>query len=378
MIIGVPNELPTPWQTEENRVGLPPAGVKELRGAEVRILVENKAGEGAGFSNEAYKEAGAEIVYSKEEIYKRSDIVIKVERPVEDEWKLFREGQAILGFLNPVTAPKEFLKILIEKRITAIGYELITQEDGTLPVLRPMSQIAGKTSLQLAGRLLESTEKGRRGILIGGIPGIPPAEVAILGGGTLGFYAAETLSAAGANVCVMDRNIEKLERIENLLKGRVVTILYSRDRLEKLCRFCDVLIGCVFIPGERAPVLVSKEMVRSMKKGAVIIDFSIDQGGCVETSRLTPRGNPYIEERVVHLCVPNITAWVPRTATYALYNALSPYFDIIVKEGVKGTLKKNRDLRTGTYTFDGYIVNPHLRRENLSYSKLEDVLAQRI
>jgi len=374
IVIGVPDELPTPWQTEENRVGLPPVGVKELKEAGARVLVENKAGEGAGFSNEAYKKAGAEIVYSKEEVYKRSDIVVKVERPVEEEWKSFREAQAILGFLNPATASKEFLKILVEKRITAIGYELIAQEDGTLPVLRPISQIAGKMSLQLAGRLLESREKGRRGILIGGIPGIPPAEIAILGGGTLGFYAAKTLSAAGANVYVVDRDIEKLERIDNLLKGRVVTILYSRDRIERLCKFCDVLIGCVSIPGERAPVLVTKEMVSSMKKGAVIIDFSIDQGGSVETSRLTPKGNPYMVEGVVHLCVPNITAWVPRTATYALYNALFPYFDIVAKKGIKEALKESRDLRTGTYTFDGYIVNPHLRREDLPYSKLEDVL----
>lgn len=375
MIIGVPNELPAPWQTEENRVGLPPVGVKELKGIGVRVLVESKAGEGARFSDEVYKEAGALIVYSKEEVYKRSDIIVKIGRPLEEEWKLFRQDQTLFGFLNLATAPKEFLKSLIEKRITAIGYELITQEDGTHPILHPISQIAGKMSCALAGRLLESHEKGRRGILIGGIPGIPPAEVVILGGGTLGFYAAEVLSAAGANVYVMDRNIEKLERIENLLKGRVVTILYSRDRLERLCKFCDVLIGCVFISGERAPLLVTREMVKSMKRGAVIIDFSIDQGGCVETSRLTPRGNPYIEEGVVHLCVPNVTAWVPRTATYALYNALSPYLDIIVKQGIKETLKKNGDLRRGTYTFDGHIVSPYLRKEDFPYSELEDVLA---
>ncbi len=375
MIIGVPNELPAPWQTEENRVGLPPMGVKELKGIGARVLVESKAGEGAKFSDEVYKEAGAEIVYSKEEVYKRSDIIVKVGRPVEEEWRLFRQDQTLLGFLNLVTAPKEFLKTLIEKRITAIGYELITEEDGTLPILCPISQIAGKMSCALVGRLLESHKREGRGILIGGIPGIPPAEVVILGAGTLGFYAAEVLSAVGANVYVMDRNIEKLERIENLLKGRVVTILYSRDRLERLCKFCDVLIGCVFVPGERAPLLVTKEMVRSMKKGAVIIDFSINQGGCVETSRLTPRGNPYIEEGVIHLCVPNVTAWVPRTATYALYNALSPYLDIIIKQGIREALKRMDSLKRGTYTFNGYIVSPYLRREDFPYSELEDVLA---
>jgi alanine dehydrogenase len=369
MIVGIPKEE----GFEERRVGLSPAGVRELSDMDIKVYIERKAGEGAGFSEEMYKEAGGEVVYSKEEIYKRADIVVKVGAPNRNEWDMLREKQTLFAFLHLAVASKELLGSLIEKKITAIGYEIIQKDDGELPILKSMSQIAGKMALQIAGRLLEGRGSGRLGVLIGGLPGIPPVEVVILGGGTLGYCAAETFSGVGANVYVVDKDIKKLEEIDRSLK-RVVTLISSQQNIEKLCKFCDTLISCVLVPGATAPILVTKEMVRRMKKGAVIIDFSIDQGGCVETSRLTPTGEPYIEEGVIHFCMPNLPAWVPRTSSYVLTNSIIPYLKIIGEKGIKETLRTVKEIGRGSYTFDGYITNPNIVHTGFPYSPLERIL----
>ena len=374
MIFGVPKEF-FPRHQEERRVGLSPAGVKELVTLGAQVYVETRAGEWAGFTDEDYRAAGAQIVYTREEVYKRSDVVVKVARPLPDEYELFRPGQTILAFFHMAVAPQALLEVLVEKKITAIGYEIIQEENGELTVLKPMSQIAGAMAVQIAGRLLESGEKGGRGVLLSGIPGIPPAEVVILGAGNLGQAAARAFAGIGASVYVLDKNLRKLEEVERVLRGRVVTAIPSRHTLEKMVAFADVLVTAVLVPGARAPILVTEEMVKSMKRGAVIIDFSIDQGGAVETSRLTPSYDfVYLKHDVVHFCVPNVPAYVPRTSSHALTNALMPYLDCVARCSLEESLRTMSALRRGLYTHKGFIVNPYIRVEGLPYHPVDKLL----
>ena len=356
MNFGVPKELPPFKQTPEYRVGLSPMGVQELVLLGAQVYVETKAGEGAGFSDQDYEKAGATIVYSKDEAYKRADVVLKVRRPQQDEYSCIKEGQTIMGFIHLVTASKEFLKIIKEKKVTLIGYEIIRKDDGRLPIVIPMSEMAGKLAVQLAARLLESPGGGR-GILLGGIPGIPPAEVVILGGGTLGCNAAKSFAGLGANVYVLDINRDRLDEIACHTFGmKVITMFATRHNIEKLVKFADVLIGAVLVPGKRAPVLVTEDMVRTMRRGAVIIDFSIDQGGCIATSKISPSGKfIYKVNNVIHFCMPNATSLIARTATHTLTSSIYPYLKQIVKLGFNQTLQKNKDLQRGIYAQDGEI-----------------------
>lgn len=377
MRIGVPKELRSPWGSEEKRVGLSPPAVRELTSAHNELAVESGAGKGAGFADEEYRKAGGEVLYSKEEVYKRSDLIVKVGPLVENDWEATREGQTITGFLLLETARKELLSILMKKKITTIGYEGIQRDDDVYPILRPMSKIAGKLSVQIAGRLLESSEYGGRGILLGGLPGIPPAEVAILGAGVLGSCAAKTFCGVGANVYMIDKDPAKLEEIDGRVAGKAVTILYNRQNLRKVCRFADVIVCCVRTPRARTAHLITRAMVKGMKKGAVILDFSIPEGGFVETARLTPREDyVYVEEGVIHFCVPNVPTFVARTATYALTNALLPYLQLITERGINGALKESRDLRRGVYTYDGHRTSETARGRNLPYAKLESLLKE--
>ncbi|MEO0226232.1 MAG: alanine dehydrogenase [candidate division WOR-3 bacterium] len=376
MIVGIPKEIIWDVGIVEKRVGLSPAGVKELTALGVEVFVETNAGEGAGFSDRDYINAGARIAYNKEEVFRRADMIVKIARPVKREtWDFFKENQILMGFLSLAVAPKEFFQMLIDKKITTIGYEVIETEDLELPILKPMSQIAGSMAVQIAGRLMENTSKWGTGILLGGIPGIPPAEIVIIGGGTLGMYAAKAFSGLGANVYIADRNPKRLEFISQFCLGRITTIHSNRTNLEKLVSFADVLILCAYIHGERAPILVTKDMVKTMKKGSVLIDFSIDQGGCSETSRLTPEENYiYQVDGVTHFCVPNVPAWVARTATKALTNNLLPYITSIVTLGIEKALKQNYALQKGTCTFKGKITHPHLATENSPCIDIKSIL----
>lgn len=376
MIIGISKEVIWDVGIEEKRVGLSPAGVKELTSVGVEAFVETKAGEGAGFSDKDYLSAGAKIAYTKEEVFRRADMLVKIGRPVKKEtWDFLRENQILLGFLSLAVAPKDFFKMLIEKKITAIGYEVIETDDLELPILKPMSQIAGNMSVQIAGRLMENTFKWGTGVLLGGIPGIPPAEVVIIGGGTLGMYAAKAFSGLGANVYVADRNPKKLEYIAHFCHSRITTILSNRTNIEKLVSFADVLLLCAYIHGERAPLLVTKEMVKTMKKSSVLIDFSIDQGGCSETSRLTPEENYiYQVDGVTHFCVPNVPAWVARTASKALTNNLLPYVSSIASLGVEEAIRRSSSLRKGVCTYRGKVTNQNLASESSPYVDIETVL----
>lgn len=356
MIFGVPKEVAPFKGTDEYRVGLSPMGAQELILCGAKVYVESRAGDGAGFSDADYEQAGATVVYSKEEAYRRADVVLKVRRPQQDEYSLIREGQIIMGFIHLITARKEFLKLIADKKITLVGYEIVQKEDGRLPIVIPFSEMAGKLSVQIAGRLLESP-RGGRGILLGGIAGIPPAEVVILGGGTLGCNAAKTFAGIGANVYVLDVTRDKLDHLACHTSNMKVTTMYAtRHNIEKIVKFADVVIGAVLMRGRRAPTLVTKEMVKTMRKGSVIIDFSIDQGGCVETSKISPSGKfIYTVDDVIHFCMPNATTLIARTATHALTSSIFPYLKRITESGFETVLSKNYELAKGIYAEKGVI-----------------------
>lgn len=356
MIFGVPKELPPFKQTPEYRVGLSPMGAQELLFHGAKVYVETKAGEGAGFSDADYDKAGATVVFSKEEAYRRADVVLKVRRPQQEEYSFIKEGQTIMGFMHLVTAKKEFVDIVVKKKITLVGYEIMQKEDGRLPVVIPMSEMAGNLAVQIAGRLLESPGGGR-GILLSGVPGIPPAEVIILGAGTLGCRAAKSFAGIGANVYVMDVARERLDTLSRHTSGSKVTTMFAtRHNIEKLVKFADVLICAVLVPGKRSPVLITKEMVKSMRKGSVIIDFSIDQGGCSETSKIAPSGQfIYTVDGVIHFCMPNATTLVARTATHTITSSIFPYLKTITEKGLDEALHKNYALNRGIYAERGKI-----------------------
>ncbi len=361
MIIGIPKEEGT-MGIQEKRVGLNPIGVLEIIDMGGKVLVERDAGLEAGFSDKSYQEVGADIVYSKEEIYQRSDAVIKIRRPEAYELSLCKKGLAILAFHHLAVAPNSIIEMMEKLEITAIGYEIIQANDGTLPILKPMSMIAGRLAPQIAGYLLETGKSGGRGILLGGLPGIPPAEVVILGAGTLGFWAAQTFSGLGCNVYLLDINWHKLEEADQKI-NRIITMLSTKRNLLKVVSFADVLIGAVLVPGERAPVIINRDMVKLMKKGSVIMDFSIDQGGCIETSRLTPNIEAvYKEEGVVHFAMPNVPSLVARTSSSTITNALLPYIKIIVSKGIDDALSACEELKKGTYIMKGKITHPNIFR----------------
>ena len=358
MDIGVPREQ----RQDEHRVGLTPAGVELLSAAGHSCSVEKDAGLGAGFSDHDYQRAGARIVYSPQEVYGRADIVFKVERPTAEEVEWMREGSTVLGFHHLASSRPDRVERMLEKRITAIAYEMIQEPDGTLPVLVPLSSAAGRMTPQIAATLLQN-DHGGKGILLGGVAGVPPAEVVIIGAGTYGLAAARGFLAAGASVYVLDRDLARLQAIEHASggAGRLVTMVSHPFNLRKVVRFADVLVGAVLQPGERAPVVVTREMVRSMKARSVVMDISIDQGGCVETSRPTTHRDPtFIEEHVIHYCVPNMTSVVARTATHAFNNAAWEYMRSVVTQGLQAAVDNHPALRHGVILHDGFILDPSL------------------
>jgi len=356
MNVGIPKER----RDLEMRVGLTPYGVGLLAHAGHVCYVERGAGEGAGFSDYDYERAGGRIVYSTEEAYRRADLLLKAVRPTLEELEWLHEGQVLCGFLHLAAARRETVQALLDKRVTAIAYETIQEEDGSLPVLQTMSEVAGRMAPQLAATFLQSNYGGR-GVLLSGVPGIPAARVGILGAGVLGTNAARTFHGLGADVFVLDRSLEKLRYIDDQFQGRITTMVAYPFNIARVARFVEVLICAVLVPGARAPILVTREMVRSMKKGAVILDFSIDQGGCVETSRPTTLRDPvFIKEGVVHFCVPNAPGVLPRTSTHAFNNAAWPYIRRIAEVGLDQAVEEMPALAKGVATRDGKIVSEAL------------------
>ena len=356
MNIGIPKER----RDLELRVGLTPHGVELLARAGHICYVETEAGLGAGFTDYHYERAGGRIVYSGEEVYGRSDLVLKAVRPTDEELEWVRDGQIIAGFLHLASARRGKIEVLLEKHVTAIAYETIEEDDGNLPVLHTMSEVAGRMAPQLAATFLQSNYGGR-GVLLSGVPGIPAAHVAILGAGVLGINAARAFLGLGAQVFTLDHSLEKLRQIDMQFNGCVTTMVSYPFNIARVARFAEVLIGAILTPGARAPIIVTREMVRSMKKGAVILDFSIDQGGCVETSRPTTLRDPiYVEEGVVHFCVPNVPGAVPRTATHAFNNAVWPCIRRVAEMGLEQAIAEMPSLARGIATKDGEITNEPL------------------
>lgn len=356
MDIGIPRER----RESEYRVGLTPIGVQLLSADGHAVYVERGAGLGAGFSDRDYEQSGARIVYQPQEAYGRADLVLKVARPTAEECEWLREGQTLMGLLHLAAARRSRVEALLDKRITAIGYEMIQHDDGSLPVLTPLSQAAGRMLVQVAGNLLQN-DRGGKGILLSGVPGVPPAEVVIIGAGTLGACAARAFMGIGATVYVLDRDLTRLQQVESALDGRVITMVSHEFNVRKVVKFADVLVGAVLLPGQRAPIVVTREMVQSMKPRSVIIDMSIDQGGCVETSRPTTHRSPtFVEEGIIHFCVPNMPSVVARTTTHAFNNAAWPYIQDVTRLGVAAALEADPALARGVNTRDGEIVNPAL------------------
>jgi alanine dehydrogenase len=357
MEIGIPAE---PDQNEY-RVGMTPQGVYLLTQAGHRCYVEQGAGEGAGFLDTDYERAGGRIVYGAREVYQRADLVLRVGCPqTHEELDMLREEQTICTFWHMAARRREVAQTLIDRRITAVAYETIERDDGVLPVLRPLSEIAGRMAPQVAARWLQN-DGGGRGILISGIAGIPPIDVCILGGGVVGFNAARAFLGLGARVFVLDRDLPRLEEIERYFEGRVVTMVAYDFNIARVLSFAHVVIGAVLVPGMRAPVIVTREMVRSMRPRSVIMDISIDQGGCVETSRLMSHADPiFVEEDVIHYCVPNMSGVVARTATHAYLNAAWPYIQKLASEGTQTAIDHDPALMRGVMIHDGQVVNENL------------------
>lgn len=340
-IIGVPREN----RPFEYRVGMLPKGVAMLTDMGYQVYVETGAGVGSGFSDDEYAKAGARIVYAKEETFRRADLLLKVQRPTEEEVSWMKDGQVVLAFMMMANVPDSRLKLFSEKHITAIAYELIEEEDGTLPVQQPLSAIGGRMAGQIAAHYLQN-DTGGTGTFIGGIAGVPPVDVAIVGAGVVGMNAAEVFVDMGARVFLLDIDLKKLQKAHKQFDGRVTTMVAYKFNLEKVCSFADVLVSAVQIPGQHAPQVITRQMVQSMHRGALIIDMSIDQGGSVETSRLTFHDHPTFEvDGIIHYCVPNIPGVVGRTASNAFLNAAWNYLQIIVEEGIESALAQYPELR---------------------------------
>ncbi len=365
MEFGVPSEV----RSKEYRVGLTPAGVDTLTKSGHTVYVERGAGAGAGFDDEDYRAVGARLVYQAEEVWRRAQVVVKVTRPTAAEHAYF-QSQTVLAFLHLAVSSPDLLAALRERKMTAIAYEMIQADDGTFPVLNPTSEVAGRLAPIIAGSLLETMtyraaedQPEGRGILLGGIPGIPPANVVILGAGVVGRNAARAFLGAGAQVTVLDKHILRLQYVDDWLHGRAVTMVATPFNIGKAVTFADVLIGAVYVAGQRAPVLVTRDMVRTMRPRAVIIDLSIDQGGCVETSRPTTHRDPiFFAEGVIHYCVPNVPALVARTASYALTNALLPYLMDIGSLGIDDALRTQQALRLGLNVHHGSLPEIEMKR----------------
>lgn len=352
MIVGVPKEI----KPDEYRVALVPAGVEEMLKHGHTVLVEKGAGLGSAIPDEEYKRAGAKLVDDFKEIYNQSQLVMKVKEPLSDEYPFLKEGQIVFTFFH-FAASKKLTDTVVKSKIVAIAYETIRDEHGQHPILTPMSEIAGRMSIQEGAKYLENPTQGR-GILLGGVPGVAPAEVVIIGGGVVGTNAAKVAAGFGARVSLLDINVNRLRHLDDIMPKNVVTLMSNARNIRERVAAADVLIGAVLIEGARAPRVVTKEMVQTMKAGAVIIDVAIDQGGCVETSKPTTHSNPvYREYDVIHYCVTNIPGAVACTSTHALTNVTLPYAIAIADKGYERAARENPAILRGMNIVNGMLAN---------------------
>ena len=369
MIVGIPKEI----KNHEYRIGMTPAGVRELVNRGHQVLVETEGGVGVGFDNASFEAVGAQIVSSPEDIFAAADMIIKVKEPQPNECRMLRSGQILFTYLHLAPDPEQ-AQLLLDSGVSAIAYETVTNAKGGLPLLAPMSEVAGRMSIQAGAHHLEKAQGGN-GMLLGGVPGVEPARVVVLGGGVVGTQAAKMAAGLGAQVTIFDRSIERLQQLDDLFQGRVVGLYSTQDAVEQYVRAADLVIGAVLIPGASAPKLVTRDDVAAMRPGAVLVDVAIDQGGCFETSQATTHQSPtYVVDDVVHYCVANMPGGVARTATMALTNATLPFALRLADLGL-AALQENSHLRQGLNVHAGHITHEAVAKAlQLDYVPAENAL----
>ncbi len=351
MIIGVPKEI----KTNENRVGLLPVGVQTLRSFGHTVFVETKAGVGSGFDDAAYIKAGAKIAKNPKEVYSKADMIIKVKEPIKPEYSLIQSNQILFTYFH-FAASKELTVAMMKSGAVCIAYETVQKVDGSLPLLIPMSEVAGRMAPQEGAKYLERS-MGGRGILLGGVPGTEPADVVVIGGGIVGTNAAKIAAGFGAKVTILDNNLYRLRQLDDIMPKNVITMMSNSYNIQKVIQRADLVIGAILIPGAKAPKLITKEMLKEMKPGAVIVDVAVDQGGCIETCKPTTHENPtYVVENIIHYCVANMPGAVPFTSTVALTNATLPYAVEIANKGWEKAVHTNPEIKLGLNMVDGRIT----------------------
>ena len=369
MIVGIPKEI----KNHEYRIGMTPAGVRELVNRGHQVLVENEGGVGVGFDNASYEKVGAQIVASPEDIFAAADMIIKVKEPQPNECRMLRPEQILFTYLHLAPDPEQ-ARLLLESGVSAIAYETVTNAKGGLPLLAPMSEVAGRMSIQAGAHHLEKAQGGN-GMLLGGVPGVEPASVVVLGGGVVGTQAAKMAAGLGAQVTIFDRSIERLQQLDDLFQGRAVGLYSTQSAVEQYVRAADLVIGAVLIPGASAPKLVTRTDVAAMRPGSVLVDVAIDQGGCFETSKATTHQSPtYVVDDIVHYCVANMPGGVARTATMALTNATLPFALRLADQGL-AALQENSHLRQGLNVHAGHITHEAVAKAlQLDYVPAENAL----
>jgi alanine dehydrogenase len=358
MIIGVPKEI----KISENRVGMTEAGVRQLVLEGHTVLVEKDAGVGSGITNEEYTKVGAKIIDTKKEVYDRADMIVKVKEPLPDEYDLLKPNQILYTYLHLAAEPK-LTKVLCERKVKSIGYETIENPDKSLPLLVPMSEVAGRLAIQVGAFYLQKNNGGK-GILLGGVTGVHRGKVTIIGGGVVGTNAAKMAVGLGAEVTILDVNTARLEYLDDIFQGRITTLYSNVKNIEECVAESDLLVGGVLVTGAKAPRLVTREMISTMSKGSVVVDVAVDQGGCIETCRPTSHVNPVYEvDGVIHYCVPNMPGVAPRTSTYALTNVTFKYASILAALGVEEAVSRYPALAKGLNVYDGYVCYEPVARD---------------
>lgn len=370
MIIGLPKEI----KDNESRVGLTPAGVKTLSDFGHTVLIEKSAGVGSGITDDEFRAAGGQIVDSADEVWRRGDMVVKVKEPVGPEYQRMREGQLLFTYLHLAPDPK-LTQAMLASKITGVAYETITNEEGHLPLLTPMSEVAGRMAVQVGAHYLQKPEGGR-GVLMGGVPGVLPAKTVIIGGGVVGINSIKMAVGLGANVTVLDKNLERLRYLDDIFGAQIKTLMSNDYNVQESIANADLVVGAVLIPGASAPHLVKRDMLKTMHKGAVIVDVAVDQGGCIETTHPTTHSNPtYYVDDVLHYCVANMPGAVPRTSTFALTNATLPFAVKLANKGFKDAIAKDEHLKAGVNTYAGHITYEAVAEsQNLPFKSIDELL----
>ncbi|MDT7540666.1 MAG: alanine dehydrogenase [Acidobacteriota bacterium] len=370
MKVGLPKEI----KDNEYRVGLTPAGVRAFKDAGHQVFVERDAGAGSGFGNDLYETAGATIIDSADDVWAEGEMIVKVKEPIAPEYPRMREGQLLFTYLH-LAPDVELTKQLVERKVTGIAYETITDRKGTLPLLTPMSEVAGRMAIQVGAHYLEKMSGGR-GVLLGGVPGVPAAKVVIIGGGVVGTNSAKMAVGMGAHVTIIDNNLDRLRELDDIFLSKISTLASSAYAIHGAIAEADLIVGAVLVPGAAAPKLVTKSMLKDVPDGAVVVDVAVDQGGCIETTHPTTHSNPtFYVEGVLHYCVANMPGAVPRTSTFALTNATLPYALKLANRGFMDAIARDAGLKEGVNTYAGKLTYEAVAEaQGLDYTSLDEMI----